>query len=106
MEELFQFLKQDISKNPWLQDSSLVHDSISLRKQLVWESDRGSYAGNVDFGTGGNSEIATEVLVIMIVCLTRQFKCPNAFFYVNKINSSILSTLVSTVIIKLYEVGI
>lgn len=84
MEEVFQFLKQEVSKNPWLQDCSLVHDSMSLRKQLVWEPDKGSFTGNVDFGTGENSELATEALVLMIVCLTRQFKCPIAFFMLIK----------------------
>ncbi|KAL4112116.1 hypothetical protein QTP88_015964 [Uroleucon formosanum] len=53
-----------------------------------------------------NSELATEALVLMIVSLTRQFKCPIGFFYVNKINSNVLSTLISTAIIKLKEVGI
>ncbi|KAF0724242.1 Uncharacterized protein FWK35_00027776, partial [Aphis craccivora] len=105
-EEVFLFFKQEVSKNCWLQDCSLVHDSMSLRKQLVWEPDKGRYAGNVDVGTGENSELATEALVLMIVSLTRQFKCPIGFFYVNKINSSVLSTLISTAIIKLNEVGI
>ncbi|CAI6370656.1 unnamed protein product [Macrosiphum euphorbiae] len=35
LEEVFLFLKQEVSKNSWLQDCSLVHDSMSLRKQLV-----------------------------------------------------------------------
>lgn len=46
---------------------------MSLRKQLVWEPDQVRYAGNVDVGTGENSELATEALVLMIVSLTRQF---------------------------------
>lgn len=106
LEEVFLFLKREVFKNSWIQDCSLVHDSMSLRKQLVWEPDKGRYAGNVDVGTGENSELATEALVLMIVSLTRQFKCPIGFFYVNKINSSVLSTLISTAIIKLNEVGI
>lgn len=77
---------------------------MSLRKQQVWEPDKCSFAENVVFGTGENTELATEALVLMIVCLTRQFKCPIGFFYVNEICSSVLSTLIS--IIKLHEVGI
>ena len=68
LEEVFFF---EVSKNSWLQDCSLVHDSMSLRKQLVWEPDKGRYAGNIDVGTGENSELATEALVLMIVSLTR-----------------------------------
>jgi len=42
----------------------------------------------------------------MVVCLTKQFKFPIDFFYVNKINSSVLNTLLSTAIVKLHGVGI
>jgi len=49
---------------------------MSIRKQLIWESDKGKYAGNVEIGFGKSSELATEVLVIIIVSFTRQFKCP------------------------------
>jgi len=41
----------------------------------------------------------------MLVCLTKQFKCPVGFFYINKITSSVLSTLLTTAIIKLHEIG-
>lgn len=106
LEGVFIFLKHEVSKNTWLQDCSLVYDSMSIRKQLIWESDKGKYIGNVEIGFGESSELATEVLVIMIVSLTKQFKCPVGFFYVNKIDSSVLCTLVSTAIIKLHEIGI
>lgn len=106
LEEVFQFLKNEVSKNSWLQDCSLVYDSMSLRKQLIWEPNKGKYAGNVDFGIAEHSELASEALVIMIVSLTKQFKCPIGFFCVNKINSSVLSTLISTAITKLHEIGI
>ncbi|KAE9539557.1 hypothetical protein AGLY_004809 [Aphis glycines] len=98
LEGVFIFLKQEVTKSTWLQDCSLVFDSMSIRKQLIWESDKGKYAGNVEIGFGESSELATEVLVIMIVSLTKQFKCP--------IDSSILSTLLSTAIIKLHEISI
>jgi len=106
LEGVFKFLKLEITQKTWLQDCSLVFDSMSIRKQLIWEPDKGKYAGNVEFGVGESTELATEVLVIMVVCLTKQFKCLIAFFYVNKINSSVLSTLLSTAIVKLHEVGI
>jgi len=106
LEGVFNFLKLEITQKTWLQDCSLVFDSMPIRKQLIWEPDKGKYAGNVEFGVGESTDLATEVLVIMVVCLTKQFKCPIAFFYVNKINSSVLSTLLSTAIVKLHEVGI
>lgn len=89
LEGIFKFLKLEITQKSWLQDCSLVFDFMSIRKQLIWEPDKGKYAGNVEFGIGESTELANEVLVIMLVSLTKQFKCPIAFFYVNKINSSV-----------------
>jgi len=106
LEGVFKFLKLEITQKSWLQDCLLVFDSMSIRKQLIWEPDKGKYAGNVEFGIGESTELATEVLVIMLVSLTKQFKCPIAFFYHNKINSSVLSTLLSAAIVKLHEIGI
>lgn len=106
LDGIFKFLKFEITQRSWLQDCSLVFDSMSIRKQLIWEPDKGKYAGNVELGFGESTELATEVLVIMVVSLTKQFKCPIGFFYVNKINSSVLSTLLSTAIVKLHEIGI
>lgn len=103
---VFIFLKQEVTKSTWLQDCSLVYDSMSIRKQFIWESDKGKYAGNVEIDFKESSEVVTEALVIMVVSLIKQFKCPIGFFYVNKIDSSILSTLLSTAIIKLHEVNI
>lgn len=82
---------------------------MSIRKQLVWEPNKGKYSGSVEFGvTDGpdSPDLASEVLVFMFVSLTKRFMCPIAFFYVNKINSSILSSLLSSAIKKLHEIGI
>ncbi|KAE9523184.1 hypothetical protein AGLY_016417 [Aphis glycines] len=90
----------------WISSMKCEPGEFSQNLQLIWESDKGKYAGNVEIGFGESSELATEVLVIMIVSLTKQFKCPVGFFYVNKIDSSILSTLLSTAIMKLHEISI
>lgn len=37
---------------------------MSIRKQLFLDPEKGKYAGNVEFGVGENTELATEVLVI------------------------------------------
>ncbi|CAH1722711.1 unnamed protein product [Aphis gossypii] len=42
----------------------------------------------------------------MVVLLTKRFKCPIAFFYINKINSSLLSMLLSSAIKQFHEIGI
>lgn len=82
---------------------------MSIRKQLVWEPKKDKYSGNVEFGIADgpdSRDLASEVLVFMLVSLTKRFKCPVAFFYVNKINISILSSLLSSAVKKLHEIGI
>ncbi|KAE9521578.1 hypothetical protein AGLY_018042 [Aphis glycines] len=75
--------------------------------ELIWEPSAGKYIGNVVFDDGSeNTDLASEVLVFLVVSLTKRFKCPIAYFFVNKINSSALSSLVTSAIIKLHEIGI
>uniref|UniRef100_A0A2S2NZV2 THAP domain-containing protein 9 n=1 Tax=Schizaphis graminum TaxID=13262 RepID=A0A2S2NZV2_SCHGA len=104
--EVFLFLKLEVKDKTWLEDCCLIFDSMSIRKQLTWEPSKGKYSGNVDFGDVESPDLASEVLVFMVVSLTKRFKCPIAFFYINKINSSLLSTLLTSAIKQLHEIGI
>ncbi|XP_022162259.1 THAP domain-containing protein 1-like isoform X5 [Myzus persicae] len=40
LEGVFKFLKLEITQKTWIQDCSLVFDSMSIRKQLIWEPDK------------------------------------------------------------------
>jgi len=104
--EIFSFLKLEVKDKTWLEDCCLIFDSMSIRKQLTWEPSKGKYTGNVDFGDKESPDLASEVLVFMVVSLTKRFKCPIAFFYINKINSSLLSTLLTSAIKQLHEIRI
>lgn len=53
---------------------------MSIRKPLSWEPSTAKYSGNVNFGNEESPDLASEVLVFMIVSLTKRFKCPIAFF--------------------------
>ncbi|KAF0715996.1 THAP domain-containing protein 1-like isoform X5, partial [Aphis craccivora] len=107
LSEVFNYLKEEVKKFDWLQDCCLIFDSMAIKKQLIWESSTGKFLGNIEFGDGSeNSELATEALVFLVVSLTKRFKCPIAYFFVNKINSSVLSTLITSAISKLYDIGI
>jgi len=80
---------------------------MSIKTQLVLDPSKGQYLGNVNIYDGlENSEFATELLVFLIGSLTKRFKCPIAYFFVNKINGSALSTFVTNAILKLHEIGI
>jgi len=49
---------------------------------------------------------ATEALVFLIVSVTGKFKCPIGYFLCDKVNASILSTIVSDAIKMLAECGV
>ena len=46
------------------------------------------------------------MLVFQIVSYTNKFKCPIAYFFINKINASLQAQLIKCAIEKLYEVGV
>lgn len=50
---------------------NLVFDSMTIRKQIIWDPNTRKYKGYCDFGNGINlqreSEKATEVLVFFLV---------------------------------------
>ena len=83
------------------QECSLIIDSMSLRKQTIYNSASGKYDGFVDYGPGGligeqTDILATEALVFLLVSLHSNWKVPIAFFYVDKVQSSIQGQLVNT----------
>lgn len=60
---------------------------MSLRIQLFCEHDKGKYAGNVESGISESLELNTEVLVTMVVSLTKQFKCSTGFFMLTRLTA-------------------
>jgi len=43
-----------------------------------------------------NGELAKEALVFIIVSLNKKFKCPVAYFFINKINATVGTEAIST----------
>ncbi|KAL0149559.1 hypothetical protein M9458_055086 [Cirrhinus mrigala] len=65
--------------------------------------------GYVDIGTKIESEnipIATEVLVLMVVCIHDHWKAPVAYFLTHGMTGSERATLVHQCILKLSDVGV
>jgi hypothetical protein len=53
-----------------LKECSLVFDSTSIRKQLIWDNSKQCFVGNVDLGgiaTSDSDELAKEALVFQVV---------------------------------------
>lgn len=103
--EVFEFLKL----NPGCKKYSLVLDSMSIRKQVIWDKKNNKFSGYVDLGNGfsdQNETYASEALVFMVVSMKEKFKCPVGYFLVDKICAEVQAELVKTCILKLHEVGI
>jgi len=72
-----------------------------------WQDQSGKVYGYCDLGgIAHTEELAKESLVFIISSLSKKFKCPVVFFFINKINATVQSQLVLAVISALYEGGI
>lgn len=90
-------------------DVALIYDAMAIRSGRWYDFKNDTYSRYVDLGGIGHvdtEEFASEALVFMIVSYTHRFKCPVAYFLINKINASVQSELVLAVITALYEVGV
>lgn len=80
-------LKQEIDNMPYVRNCALMFDSMSIRKQISYNANLDRKMGYVDLGGIANADsigLATEALVFMIVSLNGNFKCPTAYFFINK----------------------
>jgi len=87
---------------------ALIYDAMSIRKGF-WPDISGKVYGYCDLGgiaQTANEKLAKELLVFIIGSFNKNFKCPVAYFFINKINATVQSQLVLAVISVLYEAGI
>lgn len=109
LQEVFDFLKEQARTSDYLQDVALTFDSMAIRSQLLYDKKTDKHCGYVDLGNVSavdSEELATEALVLMIVSYTKNFKCPIAYFFVNKISAIIQKQLILVAIQKLSEINI
>lgn len=108
LSEVFDFLKLQVKTNSWLQNCVLCFDSMSIRQQVVWDPAQSKYSGYVNYAgmVEENNDVATEVLVVMLVALQKNFKCPLAYFFVNKISGYVQATVIKTIVTQLHNIGI
>ena len=80
-------------------DCSLVIDSMSLRKQTLYDDVDGKYVGFCDFGgliAEDPDTVASEALVFILVPLRGSTKYIVGYFLVDKVNARIQTELVKT----------
>lgn len=110
LEEVFLYLKENVQDKPFLKDVNLVFDSMSIRKQVIYDHNKGKNFGYVDLGNDIKAEdpetLASEALVFQVVSLKGNFKSAVGYFFINRISSEVLSKLVKMCIVKLYNTGI
>jgi len=78
---------------------SLMFDEMAIRKQVEWDVDVGS-------GVDDGAPVATEVLVLMAVCLTGHWKVPIGYFLIDGMSGNERANIVTQCILKLHDVGV
>lgn len=99
LQEVLEFLKEKAKTQSHLKQCALIVDSMSLRKQIIWDQSQGKFTGNVEYGGLVDVDFemaASEALFFMIVSYTTNFKCPVAYFLVNKLNASLQTFLMES----------
>lgn len=107
--EVLNFLKTQVEEIPSLKNCALIFDSMAIRKETVWDNQHGKYTGNVDYGGIIDVDfemIATEALFFQIVSYTKPFKCPVAYFLINKCNAHLQTHVIKSILSSLFEIGI
>lgn len=109
LSEVLEFLKVEVIKQPCLAHCALIVDAMSIHKQIIWDQQQGKFVGYIDYG--GAVEInqdtpASEALFFQIVSYTNRYKCPVAYFVIDKTDANTQAQLINCCLRNLYEVGI
>lgn len=92
-----------------LKHVNLVFEAMSIRKQVIYDHNKGKNFGYFNLGNEVNSDsetLAPEASVFQIVALRGNFKCAVGYFFIDKIKSEVLAKLVNICVFKLLEVGV
>lgn len=109
LKEGFSYLKDSVKEQPWLSECALIMDAIAICKQIVWDHNEGKFVGTANYGgiaSGDSEELASEALFLLMVSYSSSFKCPVAYFLINKCDTNVQSQLITSCLRSLYEVGV
>lgn len=107
--EVLEYLKEEVPVKPYLKNCALIFDSMAIRKQVIFDNNQGQFLGNINLGNiidVDHEMPASEALFFQIVSYTYNFKCPVAYFLVNKIDSNLQTQIITACLRSLFEIGI
>ena len=98
LSEVLEHLRMQTDQNPAMSDCALIIDSMSIRKQIIYNRSEGKYVGYVDTGTALMQDYdiaATEALTFMLIGLKTTWKFPIAYFLVDHVSAHIQEQLIT-----------
>lgn len=109
MSEVFYFLKEKAHQSEDLANVALIFDSMSIKSGKSYDEKNDKIWGGIDLGgiaPCDAEKLASEALVFQIVSLKEKFKCPIAYFFIDKISANIQAQLVSTALRMLADINV
>jgi len=86
---------------------SLMFDEIAIKKHIQWDGKK--FRGYVDVGSSiedDSTPVATEALVLMLVCLNGNWKVPCGYFLIDGMTGDERANIINQCLLKLYDVGV
>jgi hypothetical protein len=107
--EALDILKSEIQGHSEKKDCCLVFDAMAIRKQTLWDPKQDEFVGFVNYGPAqieSPETMASEALVFALVGLRSHWKCPIAYFLIDKLSASVQAELVRKALVLTAEIGL
>ena len=104
--EALNYIRQRVNNVNYPLLGSIIFDEMAIKQHV--EFDGTKFCGYTDMGDNIISEdntLASEALVIMILCMNDAWKIPIAYFLINKISSEMKSNLILQCTSAIYNTG-
>lgn len=105
--EALSYIKQRVNNTDYSLVASLMFDEMAIRQHV--EFDGTKFSGYTDMGDNivcDDTNVASEALVFMIVCINNAWKIPIAYYLINKITAEQKSNLVLQCISAVSSTGL
>ena len=106
--EALDILKSEILDQPEKKDCCLVFDAMAIRKQTLWDAKQDEFVAFVNCRAQieAPETMASEALVFALVGLRSHWKCPIAYFLIDKLSASVQAESVLKALTLTSEAGL